>query len=363
MRTRFTDRLFTFVAWTALGAALRDAFDAARTSLAPLWGGTETEFATGATEAVKRWATRVWIEAAREIYWSQFFGEDDNRIIQVKTELEKASGDKVTFSLVRKITNTGVADDADLEGQEQPLEVYSDSVTLAQRRQAIRLKGRMSERRTAFNQRMIAKDTLKKWLAEYIDDTIFTEMDSSPTTVVFGGTASSTATITAADKFTPALIDKCVAKARKATPKIWPVRINGKSYWVIVLHSDVAYDLKQDPTWQQAQRDANVRSMGDNPIFSGADGYWGGAVIHSHEKVPLSTTYGAGANLPGASNPFLGKQAGVFAWGARPEAWEKTFDYEAKTGFACGAIFKFKKAVFNSADNAMLAVRTYRSNN
>src|SRR3989304_2517354 len=94
-----------------------------------------------------------------------------------------------------------------------------------------------------------------------------------------------------------------------------------------------------------------------NRIFSGSLGYWGGAVIHEHEKVPTAVNWGSGA-INGASNMFLGKQAGIFAWGTRPQAWEQLFDYGNKSGFAIGAIFGVEKAIFNSLDNAYLAIRT-----
>lgn len=329
--------------------------------LIPITGGDDTDFATGAAETVKRWATRIWVEACRSIYWSQFMKEnDENAVIEVKTELEKGPGDKITFSLGRKLTGGGVADDNTLEGQEEPLSVYSDSVTLAQRRHAVRLNGRMSERRTAFNQRMLAKRQLKSWLAEYIDDNIFTGMDSAPTTVIYGGAAVSTATITADAKFTPALIDRAIAKAKKASPKIWPIEFGGKKYYVVLIHTDVAYDLKRDPEWIESQKHAQPRGM-DNPIFTGALGMHGGAVVHEHEKAPIATTWGAGGNLSGASAGFFGRQAGILAYGMRPQAWEKSFDYEAKVGFAIGVIFGFKKAVFDAKDHGYIAIRTART--
>jgi N4-gp56 family major capsid protein len=338
--TRLFSALTLFISWLALGSSVRDAIDLARIGLTPVLGGTDTDFATGAAETVKRWAARVWIEATRTIYWQQVLKEnDENAVISVMTELEKGPGDKITFSLNRKLTGTGIADDNMLEGNEEQLSVYSDSVTLAQRRHAVRLNGRMSERRTAFKQRDLAKRQLKSWLAEYLDDNIFTGMDSSPTTVIYGGAATSTATLTAADKFTPQLISKAIAKAKKASPKIWPIDVGGKKYYVVIVHTDVGFDLKRDAEWQQAQREANTRGM-DNPIFSGALGTIDGAVVHEHEKAPISTTYGAGGNIAGASAGFFGQQAGMLAYGMRPQAWEKEFDYNAKVGFAIGVILK-----------------------
>lgn len=323
----------------------------------------DTEFLVGSPETVKRWATMLWQEAPELIYWGQFMKEDMNSIIQVKRDLEGQPGDTLTFTLLRKLQGAGVSGDSVLEGNEEQMNHYSDDVTLDQRRNAIRLKGKLSERRTAFDQRTSAKNVLKTWLAETIDDDIFTQFDTNPTQVVFGSGATSTATITSASTITLALIDQAVAKAKKSAPKIWPVRVEARDYYVVCMHSDVEYDLRQSNAWQNFQQNAGPRDYGDNAIFAGGMSVYGGAVLHSHVKIPIATTWGAAADQTGASNFFLGRQAGLFAWGARPEWWEKEFDYNNRVGFAIGAIWDFTKAVFNAQDNGFIAIRTYRTNN
>ena len=323
----------------------------------------DTEFLTGDPETVKRWGAAVWQEAPELIYWGQFMGKEMNSIIQVKTELESGPGDEITFTLLRKLAGAGVSGDSVLEGAEEQMNHFSDSVVLDQRRNAVRLKGKLSERRTAFDQRSNAKDVLKSWLAETIDDDIFTQFDTNPTSVVFGAGATSTATIVSTSTFTLALVDTAVARAKKASPKIWPVRVEGRDYYVVCMHTDVEYDLRQNSVWQTHQQNAGPREYGSNAIFQGGMSVYGGAVLHSHVKVPIATTWGASGNETGASNLFLGRQAGLFAWGAKPEWWEKEFDYNNRVGFAIGAIWDFTKAVFDSNDHGFIAIRTYRTNN
>jgi N4-gp56 family major capsid protein len=323
----------------------------------------DTEFLTGAAETMKRWAKEVWREAPELIYWGKFMGKDMNSVIQVKEDLEGQPGDELTFTLLRKLQGAGVTGDNTLEGSEEQMVHYSDSIVLDQRRNAIRLKGKLSERRTAFDQRTNAKDILKTWLAETIDDDIFTGFDSSPTSVVFGGDATSTATIDSGDTITLAKVDTAVARAKKATPKIWPVRVEGRDYYVVCMHTDVEYDLRQSTAWADHHQEAGPRDYGKNALFAGGLGVYGGAVLHSHVKIPIASTWGAGGNETGASNFFLGRQAGLFGWGSRPEWWEKEFDYNNKVGFAIGAIWDFTKAVFNAADHGFIAIRTYRTNN
>ena len=326
----------------------------------------DTAFATGDAETVKRWAAKLWIEMPREIYWGKFMKENDmNAIIEVKRDLEGVPGDNLTFTLLRKLSGGGVTGDGVLEGNEEQMSYFSDTITLDQVRNAVRLQGRLSEKRTSFDQRSSAKNVLKTWLAEYIDDDIFTQFDSAPAAsrTLFGGDATSTATIDSGDTLTVARIEAIVARAQKSSPKLWPVKLDEGDFYLFLAHTDVAYDLRQSTQWLDASQEAGPRDYSKNNIFNGRVGIAGGVVVHAHEKIPVSTTYGSGADLPGASNFFLGRQAGLFGWGRRPEWWEKEFDYGNRVGFAIGAIWDFTKAVFNAVDHGFFAVRTYRTNN
>lgn len=334
------------------------------TPLLPISGGADTEFGTGAAEAVKRWATEVWREAPFLMTWGKFIGKDANSIIQDKSDLEGKPGDQITCTFSRKLAGDGTTDDADLEGQEEQLRYYSDTVTLSQRRNAVRLKGRMSERRTAFNQRQDAKDHLKSWMAETTDNDLYTKMTDSPAAsrTVYPGAVTAISGLAAGNVISTVVMDRVKAMAKKADPKVWPVAINGQDWYVLLIHTDVAYDLEQDTIWHAAQRDAQIRGD-ENPIFTGRHGTWRGIVLHEHEKVPVATDGGAAGNIAWASNIFMGQQAGFIAFGMRPEAWEKEFDYGAKVGFAIGAIWGSTKAVFNAVDRAVFEVRTARTNN
>lgn len=325
-------------------------------------GGIDTNFATGAAETVHRWAEDVWLELPEAVFWGPYLQKDVNSIIEVKQDLEAQPGDLINFTLARQLSGAGVSGDTSMEGSEEAIVFYSDDVTIDQFRNAVRLNGKMSEKRTAFSQRTVAKQLLKDWLAGFIDARVFTNLSSSPTKVVYGGDATSTATIETGDYLTLELISRCKTLARKATPQIFPVNINGGAYFLLVITPDSLYDLKtKDAMWAQAQREAQVRGS-ENPLFTGADGVWDGVVIRSSTRTGVATTWGANSNLTGSTNLFCGRQAGVFAWGAKPSWVEQAFDYANKTGFSIGAIFEVTKAVFNSADNGVIALRVFRSN-
>lgn len=327
-------------------------------------GGADTTVASGAAIAVQAWSDDIWLELPEQVFMAPYLQKEVNAIIQVKEELDGKAGEKITFTLARQLSGAGVTGDTSLEGSEEAMTFYSDDVTLNQYRNGVRLAGRLSERRTAFEQRKVAKQLLKDWLADQIDDKIFTALSTSPSAgrVAYGGDATSTATIESGDYLDLALISRVKVIARKAAPQIFPVRIEGGDYFLLVVSPDSLHDVKlKDPAWAQAQREAQERGK-SNPLFTGAEGIWDGVVIRSSTRTALATTWGAGGNLTGSENLFLGRQAGVYAWGERPQWVEQSFDYANKIGFAISAIYDVTKAVFNSVDNGVITVRTFRSN-
>jgi N4-gp56 family major capsid protein len=317
--------------------------------------------------AQQKWARDWWREAKIESYFygQGFVGRSENNDIIVEfPELEKDQGYQVTFGQIRDLSGSGITGDSTLEGQEEAPTVYDDAITLDQKRNAVRTKGKLSEQYPSDSAtRKWAKDLLKQWMASTIDQDLFTALGTSPTKAIYGGDATATTDIESGDYFTTNLVSKCVAYAKKATPKIMGKKMKGKTFWAIVISPDMSFDLKtRDAAWSQAQREAQLRG-GDNPIFMGAEGVWDMTAIHSHSRVATATTWGATTNLNGATGLFMGVASAGIAYAKRKIWNEKTFDYGNKVGFAIGAIFGLTKAVFNSADNAVVAVRVFRTSN
>jgi len=327
-------------------------------------------FATGNALTRKAWAKKWWMEAKVESYFYEngFVGVSSENIIVEFPDLEKDKGDVIYLGEIMNLDEGGgVANDADMEGNEVAPSTYDDSITLTQIRNAIRTGGRESDIRPSDSGiREYAKDLLRRWMAAKIDQDIFTALGALCTKGIFGGDATTTATIEAGDYMTLSLISKCNAYAAKASPVIQGLTVKGKrGNGVIVICPDQAYDLtERDASWAQAQREAQRRGA-DNPIFTGAMGIHKNIPIHEHPRVATSTAYGTGSPgvLPGAAALFLGSKAGAIAY-AKKKIWEeKTFDYANKAGFCIGSIYGVTKSVFNSADLAVVGVYTYRTNN
>lgn len=320
-----------------------------------------TKFESSNALTQEAWAKKTLIETKKDIYMRKFWSTDPTSFIMLLNDLENEPGDVITYPLLMALTGSGVEGDGQLEGEEEAMNYYSDDVTLTHLRHAILIDGLMTEKRVRLKMRSNAKMLLARWLAEKLDLEQFTALSASCSYNMWGGDATGTADIAAEDKMTLALIAKTAVAAKTNSPKIPPVRLEGKSTYCVVMHPHVAWDLKaNDTNYGQAHREASIRGN-TNPIFSGALGYWDGNVLHDHENVTTASNWGGGS-LTGAINLMLGAAAGVFAFGKRPYMRTKAFDYENQTGFAIGVIRGVNKSYFNSADYAVVAINTYRTN-
>ena len=141
------------------------------------------------------------------------------------------------------------------------------------------------------------------------------------------------------------------------------------------IHPWQAFDLKNNATFAQAQREAQNRGK-DNPIFTGALGVWDGVIIHEHEYVPhllaatttnfsfrAATDVDSDTQFTNGVHAFrallCGQQAAVFAQSKDSLGMvEETFDYKNKVGYATGLIGGIQKISFNSKDYGVIAVDT-----
>jgi N4-gp56 family major capsid protein len=322
---------------------------------------SDTTFGTNEALTVKRWSATVFKEAIKDTFFKGYSGPGQNNIIMVDTELTKSKGDKMTFPLKMRLTGSGVdLENEDLEGNEEEITFEDFSVTLELRGNAVKAKSEMDEQRPAFSLRSQFRDSLRDWMTEYIDSTNITALITSPTTNrnIFGGDATSDATIETADTLLTTVISKAKRTARLATPKILPIMYQGQSHYLMLVHDYQSKALKAETAWINAQKDGNVRGS-KNPLFSGALGMWDGVVVKEYERIPLYSNWGSTGLLTGARAMLLGAQAGVNAYGQMPRWYEKKFQYERIPGVAITIMWKAAKVVFDSEDFGCVAVDTY----
>jgi len=348
-----------------------------------------TEFGVNHALAVKRWSTSLAVEAEKKMYFGKWIGS----IITKETDLEKKAGDKITVGLEMKLRGAGVTGDNTLEGNEEALVYYDDSLLIDQLRHAVRSKGKASEQRVPYDMRKRGRNGLSTWWAERFDEYIFVYLsgargvDATLTLPIgftsFAGNSLAApdaehiqyanglakATITTADIITLSEIDKLVEKAETVDPMIQPIMVDGEKKYILLIHPYQATDLRTNTAagqWLDIEKAATGRMGHASNIYKNALGEYRGVVLHSHRNVVRFSDYGAGGNLAAARALFLGSQAGIIAFGngggetvARYSWKEELFDYGNQLGIAAGSIFGIKKSRFNSKDFGVIALDTY----
>ena len=345
-----------------------------------------TTYDTNNALTVKVWAKKLFQEALKEAYCSRFMGTDTRSVIQVREELSKSAGDRITIGLRMQLSGDGVQGDGTLEGNEEALVTYTDNVFINQLRHAVRSGGKMSEQRVPFSVRNEAKNGLKDWWTNRLDtaffnqvcgytaqaDTRFTGNQAaiapSSNNVVRAAAAANDQSLTSTDTFTLSLIDKAVEKAATNSPMIRPIVIDGEDKYVMFLHDYQVTDLRISTSsgqWLDIQKAAMAGAQSSkSPIFTGALGEYNGVVLHKANRVTNGVNASSGAAITTVKRAVLcGAQAALFAYGGengREMSWvEELFDYENQLGVSAGMTFGLKKAVFNSQDFGTVVVSTY----
>lgn len=357
-----------------------------------------TSYGVNDALAVKLWSKKLAVEVSKATPIAPLIGSSANSIIQLKDETQKSKGDKVTFGLRRQLTGDGVSESQVLEGNEEALTTYSDSILINEVAHAVRVKNSQTidAQRVPFSLRQEANDGLVDWYADRLSMTFFIQSCGyTGTTIDFEGTtytlnngvlyghnsptapstnrilrAGSQATdqaLTSSDIFTLDLVDKAVEKAKVANPKIRPVRIDGENHYVMYIHPYQVTDLRTNTStgqWMDIQKAAEKRGR-DNPIFTGALGVYNNVILRESEHVTPGVNSSTSAQITTVRRAvLLGAQSCVAAFGmdsgpTKYKTVEELFDYKRELGVSVQTIFGMKKTVFNSEDFGTIVVSTY----
>ena len=344
------------------------------------------------------WSNDLLMDAAREIEnILPFVGSDSNNIVQVHDDLGKKKGDKENFTLVARLKGDGVTGDDELEGNEEAMLSFNESVDIDQIRNAVRLEGKLDEQKVIYDQIKPGRDGLKLWMVEYKIRQIFNKLAGVTNTTLVdtngdatsvrctwsntpdfipdadtaagsgnrylsaAGAGTSAAAMTSAHKMTLDFVTELATKAKLCNPKIQPLNVDGENIYVLFMHPLCARDIRKSSDWKTAQENAKVRSD-KNPVFRGALGYWSNVLLLENEYIPWLDVSVAGNSWRGAAtgtdyavdtaaNLLCGRQAVLCAQAKNPKALvHKTFDFDNKEAMAGSLIEGYQKAMFNSKE-------------
>ena len=356
----------------------------------------QTVIKFGDPKAQKKWSSALAVETNKKSYFDRFIGKSDNSIIQQKTELESDAGDRISFDLSVQLRGKPTSGDARVKGKEEALKFFTDEIIIDQIRHAVSAGGRMTRKRTAHDLRQVAKDRLSDYWAQYIDELNFMYLSGSRGVnqdfleqdtayaghagnpfrapdadhLMYGGDATSKASLTDDDKMTRQVVEKAATKARmlravnRENSNILPVTVGAEKHFVMLMSPFQEHDLRvaDEKGWLEIQKAAAAAEGRKNPLFQGGLGMINNVVLHSHESVIRYNDYGAGSNVLAARALFMGRQAGVVAYGTAGGlrfTWkEETDDYGNEPTVAAGTIIGVSKTRFNQRDFGVISVDT-----
>jgi N4-gp56 family major capsid protein len=356
-------------------------------------------------KAVKKYSAFLAVDVGRKAYFQKKFmgvGEEAQTPIQMLPHLENDAGENISYDLVMQLKMEPVEGDNKLEGKEEDLKFYTDSVYIDQMRGGVNTGGRMTRKRTIHNLRKIARVRQSEWWARIFDELLFMYLSGArginadytfratyagfanngfvaPDNqhILYAGAATSKATVANTDFFDLAVIDRAQTRAEvmgggtTEIPAIEPCMIDGESHYVCVMHPWQAYKLRTVTAtgqWLDIQKAAASAEGRNNPIFKGSLGMYNDTVLHKHKGVIRFSDYGAGVNLNAARALFLGRQAGVVAFGSpgtglRFDWHEESQDRGNQAVITTASIFGVKKAAFTingtSRDFGCIALDSY----
>ena len=362
---------------------------------------TATDFGA-LTSAQKRvWAGKLWLQFRDESFWMSngFIGTNMNTPIHRVEELTKTTrGLECVMQIVNDLENDGIVGDNDMTGNEEQMVNDAQIITIDSLMNAVKSKGKMAEQATVIRFREEAKNKLAFWLPDKIDELMFltaagraytlkTDLStrgasqlpqlafaadvSAPSTnrIKYAGSATSEATLTAADKMSWAV---CVAAKTYAHRQgIRPIRQGGKQYYAMVISPEQRRDLLLDSTYQTIVSRAAERGS-NNPLFKNALAVVDGLILYDHRKV-INTTGLANASKWGAAGTVEGAQATLMGAGALGFTtlgggeWSEADqnDYGRKPGVGYEQMlgilkpqFKTSKSATTREDYGVVAVKT-----
>lgn len=315
----------------------------------------------------------------------------EGKPIVIRRDLKKYMGSlsQRVFMMGKLDATTYVEGDNTLKGNEDPLNKYYQDVAVKQLRKAVREEGyedTVSSPIKAYEYfkpalsdvygEIMARDFIAKLAGATTKTFANTPTAATTQRVVYGGDATSTATIEGAstDKLTDTLLKKCVSLAKKQflagtdgkyIPPIAPINFGklGKKY-LVLLPTDLYDDLLTDASVQQKYRETQALQA-NNPLLHAEDIMLYGCVVRcapilDESNVGTFTNWGSGANVAGGLGLFLGAGALSVSECADPRFIYGDDDYENIRGWALRNIWGSQKSKFNGQDVATIAIKTYR---
>ena len=335
----------------------------------------------------KKWAKELYRVILPATEFNDLVGSGSNSIIEMRTDLGKGEGDNIKFGIRLPLVADGVVGTDTVEGNEEKLRFRNFSVTIEEINKAVDTGGRMDEQRIPYSLMEEGKNGLQDWWADFLSNYVFSVLCGDTSYKVSGVTfaqanvapdaghllrvndVATDAAMTAADTMDLTFLDrmKQIAEAPILTGtytaadkqyKVRPIKIGGKDYYRVILHTLVFDKLRQNMNagqWGDLLRSAGKLQQ-PNVEFE-----YNGLLVSKSNRIRPSST-----NASVYNNILLGCQAAVFAWGGAGESKSSTMSFVPYTADAeryvmirGGGILGCKKVTFEDVDFGVVVGRSW----
>lgn len=327
------------------------------------------------------WDSEFFRDYVRASRYRRYMGTDEASIIQLKEELTKKRGDRVTMALVNELTGAGVTGNTTLKGNEERLNSRSDTLIVDVLRHAVAVDD-WDIQKSVVDLRNAAKAQLREWAQKTLRNDITaalgqvnllpfatatnaqrdTWQSDNRDRLVFGTTtvnqatfASAISAVTVAASLTPNILSLMKRLAQAASPKVKPVYVKeiDQEWYVAFIGPRAWRDLTEDnPTTNiltLANRDARVRGV-DNPLFTGDSLVWDGMILREIPEIEAVPAAIYSLSTTAVIEPvyLCGAQAIGVAWAQRSKSTTDVDDYEFLHGVGVQEIRRIQKLRFGS---------------
>ena len=332
-----------------------------------------------------RWAKLMLSQFMIDVLFFRFASMDETSMIMILDDLQKHAGDNVTFGISELLQAPGVLDLNTLTGNEETPITYGDSLFIHELAHAILLVGPISDQRILFDRRKTGRNRLSDWYAARTDhsganqlagytpqtDTRFTGLQATIATTrqILPPGVADAANLTSANTFQITYIDNAELLAKSLTSGIRPLKVGGRSFYVLMMHTSQATDMRTNTSvgqWLDIQKAAMTGGdVGDNPIFWESLGMYHRTLIHENSRVTNAVANAGTAVANTKRALFAGAQAAVLAFGrsqndSQKFRWlEELRDFGRQIGIGVSAIWGLVKVQFNSSDFGVSVIDTY----
>lgn len=221
--------------------------------------------------------------------------QDNTSIVMVRLKTCEL-GSIVGIEMEDVLIGSGATGNVDFNASSEDLKKIKQFVKIDRYQHKVPSKESIVNQRVSNNFKTRAKTALSDWSTMKFDKIFFSIMSANCTNIVACGhhTATDTTGILKADVLTTADVEEAKRRAElgvdaagNEVPPLLPVRIlknetlgfyDDIEIFVMFVGTDSARNIKSDPNWEAARKDALERSK-MHPIFTGALGLWDGVLM------------------------------------------------------------------------------------